>query len=285
MNILFSDDEGREYGAKDVEVSLRSVGAHDCDVLFIHSDVMFGNPAPGFKRRVYLETLWQIIGGLGVKHVIVPTFTYSFCNHEDYDVQKSRTSMGAFSEYVRKLGGRYRTLDPLLSVSVPYELKDAFLAIGENSLGNGCALDVLHHMDGVKFLFLGASLADCFTYVHYVEKMMDVPYRFDMRFEGTCIGYDREPYSRVQYIHTQCGGVKLPSRYDYFEESLLTKSLLQKERLGNKYVACLSEVDAYREIVSNIKRNPSYYLEEEYSDDQLTHEYTYDYTKSRITHC
>ena len=134
---LFSDSDGRIYSAQDIYASLRDIGADDCDCLFIHSDVMFGSPLPGFKRREYLGTLYQVVESLGVKHIIVPTFTYSFCNNEDYDVLESKTSMGAFNEYVRKLDGRYRTLDPLLSVSVPLALKQKFETISDHSLGAG----------------------------------------------------------------------------------------------------------------------------------------------------
>ena len=285
MNGLFSDNGGKIYSAQDIYDSLRNIGADDCDVLFIHSDVMFGNPLPGFKRREYLGTLYRVVEDLNVKHIIVPTFTYSFCNNEDYDVKSSKTSMGAFNEHVRNLNGRYRTLDPLLSLSVPAELKPIFENIGNHSLGVNSGLDKLHSLDGVKFLFLGAEMADCFTYVHYVEKMMDVPYRFDMEFEGNIIDYDNKSSRRRQIIHTQCGGVKLPPKYDYFENSMVEKGLLKKKRLGNKYVACLLERDAYREIENNIKSNICYYLEKPFSAEDLTHIYTYDCTKGRITHC
>lgn len=97
MDGLFSDSNGKIYSAQDVYHSLRDIGAGDCDSLFIHSDVMFGSPLPGFKRREYLSTLYQVVERLGVKQIIVPTFTYSFCNNEDYDVLNSKTSMGAFT--------------------------------------------------------------------------------------------------------------------------------------------------------------------------------------------
>ena len=284
MDGLFSDNDGKVYSAQDIYDSLRDIGAGDCDVLFIHSDVMFGNVPKDFNKKEYMQTLYSVLSELNVQ-IVVPTFTYSFCNHEDFDVRKSRTSVGALSEFIRKQDGRYRTLDPLLSLSVPAELKPVFENTGNHSLGVNSGLDKLHNLDGVKFLFLGAEMADCFTYVHYVEKMMDVPYRFDMEFEGNIIDYDNKSTRRRQIIHTQCGGVKLPPKYDYFENSMFEKGLLKKKRLGNKYVACLSERDAYREIENNLKSDINYYLEKPFSAEDLTHIYTYDCTKGRITHC
>ena len=82
-------------------------------------------------------------------------------------------------------------------------LEHIFNHVSNHSLGIGSALDILHHMDDVKFLFFGAEMAECFTYVHYVEKMMDVPYRFDMPFEGNVIYPDGHVEKRKQIIHTQ----------------------------------------------------------------------------------
>ena len=206
MEKLFYDADNNLYTVNQLKEYLLQIGANDCESLFIHSDVMFGKPAEGFKKKEYLNTLFQLLSSLGVNNLIVPTFTYSFPNHEDYNIISSKTSMGAFNEYVRKLEGRFRTDDPLLSVSVPDQLKFLFNHVSNHSLGEGSALDIIHHMNDVKFLFFGAEMADCFTYVHYVEKMMDVPYRFDMPFEGKIIYSDGEVKYRKQIIHTQCDG-------------------------------------------------------------------------------
>lgn len=282
---LIFDSENRSYTTHDLKDALTKVGAADCETLFIHSDIMFGTPAKGFRRNDFLELLYQMLLELNVPNIIIPVFTYSFCNHEDFDVVKSKTSMGAFNEYVRKKEGRYRTHDPLLSLSVPNSLKTRFETISEHSLGVGSGLDILHHMNDVKFLFLGADMAGCFTYVHYVEKILDVPYRFDMPFSGIVIDESGNQYERRQLIHTQCAGVRLPERYGYFEEYLLEKGLLKKCRFGDKFISCISECDAYKEISQHIRDNGSYFLSKPYKQEDLVHKYTYDWTKSRITHC
>ena len=283
--ILFNDSVGHACTDHDLGKCLLDVGAADCETLFIHSDIMFGIPAKGFRRTELLETLYQAVASLKVSNVIIPTFTYSFCNHENYDVLNSKTSMGSFNEYYRKKENRYRTHDPLLSLSVPASLKALFENVSEHSLGIGSGLDIVHHMKNVKFLFLGADMASCFTYVHYVEKMLDVPYRFDMPFEGDIIDENGTILKRTQYIHTQCAGVQLPERYDYFENDLLYKGKLQKAQYGDKFISCISEIDAFEEIAHNIEMNKFYYLAKPYRDKDLAHQYTYDWTKSRITHC
>ena len=124
MTVLFYDQDGIPYDDECLLNSLRAIGADDCDTLFIHSDVMFGKVPSDFNRKKYLALIHRAVQQLGVQNIIVPTFTYSFPNNVIYDVKKSKSLMGSYSEYVRKLEGRYRTLDPLLSVSVPDNLKN-----------------------------------------------------------------------------------------------------------------------------------------------------------------
>lgn len=285
MTSLFFGKDGKAYGAEEVRKALLQIGADDCETLFIHSDVIFGTAPHDFDRKEYLGTLYEVIESLGVGNVIVPTFTYSFCNHEEYDVRKSRTSMGAFAEYIRKRPGRYRTLDPLLSLSVPEQLKDRFSAVSEHSLGKGSGLDILHGMDGVKFLFFGARQGKCFTYVHYVEKMLEVPYRYDQPFTGTVIDYEGSAAQKTQFIHTHCYGVKIPDSYDYFEDELIGMGKVRKQKLGDSYVSCLAERDAYEQIRDRITKDPYYFVEGKYTQADLIHRYGFGINGERVTHC
>lgn len=284
MNTLFTDQTGKEYTAEDVCQVLREIGADDCETLFIHSDILFGTMQKGMKRKEYLQAIYDAVEQLHVRNLIVPAFTYSFCNHEDYNVQTSATSMGAFNEYVRKKPGRYRTLDPLLSFSVPEQLREPFSVPCDHSLGEDSGFDILHRMRNVKFLFFGARLGNCFTYVHYVEKMMDVPYRFDMPFQGRIIDENGDIYEKTQYIHTACYGVR-PADYYYFEDYLENMGYLKKRKLGNLFAACISEEDAYREISEMLKKDIHYFLEVPFREEDLIHKYTKDFGEGRITHC
>ena len=285
MTSLFQDNNGNIITDKTIKEALIEIGADRCDTLFIHSDVMFGTPVRGLRRKEFLGILYDQVQQLNVKNIVVPTFTYSFPNHEVYDIEKSKTSMGAFNEFIRKMEGRYRTDDPLLSVSVPEALKTRFDHVGNHSLGAGSAFDVLHQMDDVKFLFFGAEMAECFTYVHYVEKMMDVPYRFDMPFEGDVIYPGGTVTRRKQFIHTQCRGAVLPQKYLHFEREMQEKGYLKKKMIADKYIGCISEKDAYREIRNHIDNNIYYFLERPFKREELVHEYTYNTDNGRITHC
>ena len=85
MELIF-DANMNAYTDYDLRETLKSVGACDCNILFVHSDVMFGTLAKGLKRKEYLQCLYDALASNNVEHIVVPSFTYSFCNNEVFDV-------------------------------------------------------------------------------------------------------------------------------------------------------------------------------------------------------
>lgn len=282
---LFKDIDNNEFDQYAITKKLKNIGAHDSDILFIHTDIAFGTPNISIKRKEYLEALYNSIKDLNVGTLIFPAFSYSFCNNEVFDVRKTKTSMGVLNEYVRKLPEAQRTIDPLLSLVLFGKQKHLLDGnLGQHSLGIDSAFDKLHHKaNGMKFLFFGAEFEEYFTYVHYVEKILDVPYRFDKAFSGKIIDYNGNEYEDTHYIHTQCGKVKLKN-YHQMKLELIDEKKLKSTKLGNLELVCLSEEDAYKAIYNRISNNINSFVEPFLQED-LTHEYTFGKNGERVTHC
>lgn len=281
---LFSDSTGRLWSPEDVQEQLKAVGAADCEILFIHTDLLFGRPNRTLGRKDYLQALYQVFLDLKVQTLIFPSFSYSFANHEDYDVRQSRTSMGALIEYIRKQPGVHRSLDPLLSLLAVGKRVDLVTGAPVNhSFGPDSGFDRLHRAGNVKFLFFGAEFAEYFTYIHYIEKVLEVPYRFDMFFTGTIIDHDDHAFKHTHAIHTQCGGVRLKS-FALLKEELIRTGLLKMGRLGDGELACVSEKAVFQTVVEKINKDPFSFVEP-YTTGDLTHIYTFGKDGERVTHC
>lgn len=281
---VFKDIDNKWYTIGDITDCLKTVGADKCDILFVHTDVTFGIPNAALKRKQYLDEIYESLLSLNVGTLMFPSFTYSFCNNENYDVRNSKTGMGALIEHIRKKTGVKRSLDPLLSMIAIGKKEDIVDGdIGNHSLGKDSVFNRLHNSDNAKFLFFGADFTEYFTYVHYVEKMVDVPYRFDKAFSGKIIDYSGNEYDDIHYIHTQCGGVKLKN-YQQMKNELIAEGKLQTAKLGNSEVAVISEVDAYNAIYTRITSNINSFVET-FTEADLTHEYTFGKNGKRVTHC
>lgn len=284
---LFKTQTGQEITYENFLTSLKKIGACDCKTLFIHSDIQFGQMNAEIRRREFSEILLNLFDELGVDNIIMPVFTYSFNNDKDFDVRESRSLMGALSEAFRKHEGVYRTVDPMCSFAVKGKIVDEFKKYIplHNSLGVGSCYDFLDKQCDVKYLFFGADLADCFTYVHYVERIIDVPYRFDKTFSGNIIDYEGKIHKTDWTISSQCGGVTLYEKNNHFKKQLIEEGKLLWIPFGDRELSCISQDDARSSIQENIKNNKFYFLAKPYTEADLTHEYVMKQDGKPVTHC
>lgn len=253
--ILFRSNNG-DVSTQMMLDKLRKVGAHDCDVLYVHTDMTFGLPAKGLKRQEILEALLGVIEALHVKTLVFPTFTFSFCNDEPFDVQHSKTPMGALNEYVRKTGRGIRTRDPLLSVYVIGDTLNLVDDLSIYSLGKGSNYDRLHECGKkVKFLFFGADMRECFTYVHYMEAVIGIPYRFDRSFTGTVIDNGKEYADQTSILYSLYANCRLNPVPVVFNE-MKKRGQLAIEPIGDTSFCCFSEKDAYETIAEMLQKEP-----------------------------
>jgi len=259
------------YG--DMLRTLREIGAGETDILFVHSELSFGVINKDIGREKLKELLVEILCELGVKTLIFPTFTFSFCNEQVYDIEKSKTAMGMLPEYIRKRADSIRTDDPMLSVTILGESCGLDEMTGESSCGEGGIFGALKRSGKrVKFLFLGTTVNMCFTYLHYIEEVKKVPYRYLREFCGKIIKDGNEYDSRV-LLNVRYKDViaTLPCG---FEGELINRGILKKACVGASSVSCVDEAGAYKYIEGLIDQNP-YVFSILPESGELVKEYSY----------
>jgi len=238
---------------------LESVGAGDCKLLFVHSEMSFGKPNPELGKTGLLQALLETLQELGVPTLCVPTFTFSFCNGVAYDVKQSRSRMGVFNEYIRKLPDAERSIDPLMSCAALGADKSVVRDISHNSVGEGSTFDRIHAAGNGRFLFLGVGAAKCMTYTHYVEERLHVPYRYDRPFTGTIIDANGREYQDTYNLYVRYHGVE-PERTTKFEDFITREGLMKKVPCGDNFVSSIPEPVAYEAIAAKIRANGEYFL-------------------------
>jgi aminoglycoside 3-N-acetyltransferase len=265
--VLFQSRDGTSVTNSGILKCLERVRAFESEYLFIHSDLSFGIPNAALTKAELLQTLVDTIQELGVPTVCVPTFTFSFCNGEDYDVEKSKSKMGALNEYIRKLPDSVRSRDPLMSVAVLGRDTSVVKDLGRHSIGADSTFDRLRAKGGVKFLFLGARPSKCMTYVHYVEERLGVPYRYNRDFTGNVTdasGTARETYT----LFVRYRGV-IPSETGEYEQLLVDRGLMTRVRCGDAFVFAVDEPVVYETLAQILDRDIDFLLAEPYPRDNL----------------
>lgn len=260
---LFQSADGRWITNRDVLDCLREVHAADCDLLFVHSEMSFGIPNPDLGRRGLMEALFDVLNATGVRTIAMPTFTFSFCNEAIYDSERSKSQMGALNEFFRRLPETRRSQDPLMSMAVAGKEMGIIDNLPHTSLGRDSTFDRIHALgDRVRFLFLGVSPAKCFTYTHYVEKCLEVPYRYDREFTGTIVNAGtvrKETWT----LFVRYAGV-VPTSSLKFVDAMRSARVMLEVRCGDSFVSSIAEPAGYRAIETRLQQDIDYFLEPPY---------------------
>lgn len=254
---LFKTATGYPSSTQNLTSGLRNIGAHDCDVLFLHSGMNFG--LPNVPRKELLSSFWEAINNLGIKTLCVPVFTFSFPNNEIYDIQNTPSRMGVFGEYVRKLPGTIRSHDPMMSVALLGKQKDLVCNIGNESCGEASTFHKLSQRDGVKFAFLGVRAGACFTYMHHLEWQANVPYRYNRTFHGRIRNTDIEK-EETAILNVRYNNV-VPNFGSYkFEDIMVQQRKMKKEVFGDGNISCVSANDAATIFLELLQQNPNFFI-------------------------
>ena len=260
--ILFYNNKKEVFTNVDLLNSLKSIKANECDVLYIHTSLNFGIPNTNIKKNELLQLIVDTILELKVSTIIFPTYTFSFCNGEDFDVNNSKTSMGILNEYVRKMPNTIRSVEPLMSNVLLGEHTEFVKNVKKNSVGLDSTFDLLHKTKlKVKFLFLGPKIGECFTNMHYIEAEQNVPYRYYKDFTGKIINGDEiytDTYSlfvRYNNVFANCGSY-------IYENMMLEKNIAQKERFANGHLTIVESQEAYNAYIHFLKNSPNFFIKD-----------------------
>ena len=119
-NKIIFKTEKKDFRFKDIVSTLEEAGIKEGDVLMVHADLAsFGKLGEIVDKKefanVFISAFIEVIGEKGT--LIVPTFTYSFCNNEIYDPDNTPSTVGLFTEEIRKRKDAFRSIHPIFSVS------------------------------------------------------------------------------------------------------------------------------------------------------------------------
>ena len=247
------------YTYQDLVAAFKSVGLKRGDVVFSHSNIGFfgfpeGERTNGNAFEVILGAFLDVIGKEGT--LVVPTFTYSFPHNKTYDPDYTPSDCGVFTEMLRQHPQSYRSDDPCVSVTAIGKLaKEVTINIPENSYGSDSFFDRFYKSDGV-ICNLNRDAGS--TFIHYVERKLNVPYRFDKTFSGVfCKNKKQEERKStiwVRDLSSDCTRVYV----GVFDQIAREKELYRVATVGRGFVGMITAKDTYALIESVLPLCPNF---------------------------
>ena len=155
------------------------------DCVYVVSDIL--DLAKAYLKRgqkldldKLTECLQKLVGETGT--LLLPTFNWDFCKGVDFDYYKTPGRTGALPKAALKRKDFARTAHPIYSFAVWGKYKDELLQNNSiDSFGPGTIFEQMYNWNA-KILVIGLTPLQSVTYVHHVEQMTGVPYRYHKEF-------------------------------------------------------------------------------------------------------
>ena len=244
----------------DIAKALETIDVQKGDTIFVHSDIAtFGKLALPDKD-LFLSRLVEVLrNSAGAKGTLVmPTFSYSFCRSEEFDRAKTPSTVGSLSEFFRVQKGVVRNGHPIFSVAALGPHAKDFLATSKDSLGAGTIFETLRTLDA-KFVFFGTSFSRSCTFIHHIEQMAQVPYRFMKTFSGEIVeGKKRHHDSYTYYVRKLDGSGD--ADFVHFEKLLLKKNILREVPVGRGYIQGIGARALYEQGMGLLNADPNAFI-------------------------
>lgn len=145
----------------------------------ISSQLKVGNKSS--KQFIVFKEILKFLGPKGT--LIVPTFTTSFTKKKIFNISSTKSEIGFFSEFFRKMKGVKRTSHPIFSVATKGKYSNLFLKSSLNDcFGKNTIFDLLYKLNG-KIVCFGCGFNEI-TFTLFVEQFANVEYRYFKDFTG-----------------------------------------------------------------------------------------------------
>jgi aminoglycoside 3-N-acetyltransferase len=207
----------------------------ESDVIVFHTDLKEVGIIDKVKpREQLLSDYWSVIQEIaGERCLLFPTFNYDFCRNGIYEVETAPAEVGVLNEYVRQLNPNQRTRTPVFNYCILNNKGFSFSAVDNPfSIDSTFGELVANH---AQIVFFGAHL-DGNTFIHHVEEVMNIGYRYIKPFSGEIIEPDgSRKQITLQYRVRPLDGNLL---YDWtrLEMELEAEGLLLKYPLGHGHL-------------------------------------------------
>lgn len=254
---LFSKTEEKEYRVSDLQDALCKLGIKTGDTVCIHSQI-YSLGIPAMPRNEYLNMILKVfkeaVGDDGT--VIMPAFSYSFCEKQIFDVQHSKSTVGLLTEFFRNSRDVSRTVHPIFSFSVWGRRRKEFMEIGPDAFSMDSVYGKMIQGND-KMVMLGADKG--YTIYYLAEESIGVSHRFFKNFSGIVRDGEKEYELTVPYYvrHLDKRSEENPQIVSAY---LLDKGIEKKVPFGWGSISSFLCKPMFESIAEKLKEDEAFFL-------------------------
>lgn len=222
--------------------------------ILLHTDLSkIGMTRSPKEREQILQDYEKIlVNSLEGRSLIIPTFNYDFCKTGHYDRVNDPSKVGVLSDYFRRKYPLQRTKTPIFNFVI-HPIQDISLEPYKNIFGEESLFNYLKNNEG-SVAFLGADFSSN-TFIHYVEEMCQIGYRYPKIFKGDFgVVYRVRPLSPPHVVI-----------YDWSRlvEDLTKENILKSFNVGHGKLLAYNALDLYNFWMQKLLHDELYLLTSE----------------------
>ena len=187
--------------------------------------------------------------------LVMPTFTFSFCQTRVFDPHRTPSETGALTEAFRLQEHVIRSHNPIYSVAaLGPRAEEVTQKNGETCWGKGSVFELLEQ-DNALIVGFGVSLARAATVLHRPEECLRVPYRYCKTFEGNRI-INNQPQACRASFWVKRRDLDVKNDFLPVIEKLHREGQCQRIQLGRSTVESAYAADICRVETEMLQRDP-----------------------------
>lgn len=203
--------------------------------------------------KLFFKLLKKKIGKNGI--IFVPTFTYSFCKNKVFDVIKSKSEIGMFSEHARKLMKK-RTSHPIFSFTFVGEGNEYSKCSVKTCFGEKSFFDFFKKKNG-KIICFGCGF-NSITFMHHIEEISRVDYRKNKVFSGKVKKNKKLKKVYTNYFIRKNRNIK--NSFLKFEKHLKNKKVINYCNFDRFNVIKINSRKMFKNGIDILKKKPHFFI-------------------------
>ena len=245
---------------KDFTESLRRAGVERGATVFCHSNIAFFGPVEKVSSiselaDFVLTCFVQALGPTG--RLVLPAFTYSFGKDKTnkvFDPLENVSSMSSLTSSIIASGSFNRSLDPMLSVvSVGHDAASLVADIGNICFGPNSIWSRLYQCDA---LICNLNLDSGSTFLHWVERELNVPYRHDIHLRGSILSSGLSSPYTVIYTGRLLDKADAEADFRHYHNYCIQSGVSKAVQVGRGQIVSQSCRQAKSQLEHLISTNP-----------------------------
>ena len=151
--------------------------------------------------NVLIDAVQQIITPSGT--LLIPTFNWDFCKGIPFDIKKTPCRTGSIGKCALKREDFLRTAHPIYSFAVWGAGAEELSSMDNRSSFGSCSPFSYCREHNAKNVFIDVECQHSFTFVHYVEEMIGVSYRYLKNFTADYTDAEGRTSKRTYCMHVR----------------------------------------------------------------------------------